>query len=516
MTQRSLALAPEDGTLSLADPIREPISNLVFFRIMCGIIAITGTLNSAYEVFFGLMNLQHRGQDGAGILTVDQRRNEGFHLQRGSGLVDNIFSERTFKSLVGNSALGHSRYATVGHNDPNLLQPFLDFQTGIGIGHNGNIVNFYSLRDELNKDGRPGPILESDSAVILELLSQKLRNKEITSETMFQAIDYTMDQLVGSYSIVGLARNGDLFGFRDPNGIRPLVLGKRNGTTSETVYALASESIALSFLGFDSIEDVAPGEAVYITRTGELKRRIIKQQEYSPCMFEWVYFARVESEFSHKSVYEARFRLGQILAKQIMAAGIEADVVVPVPETSRASAIALAECMGVPFRELLIKNRYINRTFILDDQASRQEAIRRKLFPIASEIIGKRCLIVDDSIVRGNTASQIVKLVKAAGARDVTLVSTCPPITSPCYYGIDFPSPSELVAHNKTPQEIAESLGADRVFYQTLEGLQEAIGEKKLCLGCLTGKYPTDVTSGEAFESMRLKDRAASIKMKGC
>jgi amidophosphoribosyltransferase len=483
---------------------------------MCGLIAITGTLSSAYEVFFGLMNLQHRGQDGAGILTVDQKRNEGFHLQRGSGLVENVFSERTFKSLVGNAALGHTRYATVGRDDPNLLQPFLDFQTGIGLGHNGNIVNFYSLRDELNQNGRQVPLIESDSAVILELLGQKLRNHEISSELAFEAIAHTVDRLVGSYSVICLARNGDIFGFRDPNGIRPLVLGRRIGITSETVYALASESIALSFLGFEAIEDVLPGEAVYITRSGEVTRRIIKQQEYSPCMFEWVYFARVESAFSDKSVYEARFRLGQILAKQIKAAGIEADVVVPVPETSRASAIALAECLGIPFRELLIKNRYINRTFILDDQATRQEAIRRKLFPIASEIQNKRILIVDDSIVRGNTASQIVKLVKQSGALDVTLVSTCPPITSPCYYGIDFPSPSELVAHNKTPDEIAKSLGADRVFYQTLEGLQEAIGEKKLCLGCLTGKYPTDVTSGEAFETMRLKDRAAAAKVKGC
>jgi amidophosphoribosyltransferase len=319
---------------------------------------------------------------------------------------------------------------------------------------------------------------------------------------------------VGSYSVICLAKNGDVFGFRDPHGIRPLVLGKRmNG---EAVYVLASETVAAHFLGFESLEDVLPGEAVYISRTEGLKRRVINQKTYSPCMFEWVYFARVESEFSHKTVYEGRFQLGVILGEQLKKDGIEADVVIPVPETSRVSAVALAEVMGVPFRELLIKNRYINRTFILDDQASRQEAIRRKLFPVAAEMKGKRVLIVDDSIVRGNTAKQLVKLVRQSGAKEVILVSTCPPIINPCYYGIDFPSKGELIAHNKTAEEVATELGADRVVYQTLEGLLKAIGEANLCLGCLTGRYPTDVTSGQDFETMRLKDRAIAAKVKGC
>jgi amidophosphoribosyltransferase len=316
-----------------------------------------------------------------------------------------------------------------------------------------------------------------------------------------------MDKLVGAYSIVCLTRDGDIFGFRDPNGIRPLVFGTKTSPEGETTYALASETAALNFLGFEEINEVAPGEAIYIDREGVVTRETLKHDSYSPCMFEWVYFARVESEFGGTTVYDARFRLGLLLAERIKALGIEADIVVPVPETSRVAAVALAEGLKTPFRELLIKNRYVNRTFILEDQQSRQEAIRRKLFPIASEFRGKRCIIVDDSIVRGNTAKQIVKLIKQSGAKEVTLVSSCPPINSPCFYGIDFPSPKELVAHHRTDEEIAAELGVDRVVFQTVEGLREALNQRSLCTGCLTEKYPTDVDSGREFESKRLQDR---------
>ncbi len=418
---------------------------------MCGLIAISGSANSAYEVFFGLMNLQHRGQDGAGILSVKQNGQENFHLQKGSGLVESIFSERSLRSINTKAALGHTRYATVGRNDPNLLQPFLDYEAGIGLCHNGNIVNFYALRSSLASELNDSIKIESDSALILSMLTSQLRGQVIDCQHIFSAIEECSKKLVGSYSVLGLTRNGDIFGFRDPDGIRPLVLGKRKNEDGTIAYALASETIALSFLGFNELEDVKAGEAVYIDASGKLSRKIIRQNSFSPCMFEWVYFSRVESQWEGQCVYAARFKLGQILGKQLIKAGITADVVMPVPETSRIAAIALAETLGKPFREVLIKNRYINRTFILDDQASRQEAIRRKLFPIADEIKGKDCLIVDDSIVRGNTAAQIVKLVRQAGARKITIVSTCPPIISPCYYGIDFPSPNELISHGRTP-----------------------------------------------------------------
>lgn len=483
---------------------------------MCGLIAISGSTNAAYETFYGLMNLQHRGQDGAGILAVTHDLEEPFYLQKGSGLVENVFSEPVLRNLNCTAALGHSRYSTIGRNDPNLLQPFLDYNVGIGLAHNGNIVNFYSLLDIADRQEQhgSGAVVESDSALILHLLAGELHNKPLAGENLFAAIKSCMQKLVGSYSILGLTKNGDIFGFRDPHGIRPLVLGKRHGEHGKPVYAMASESIALGFLGFNDVEDVKAGEAIFIDHQGRLSRKILDQQSSSPCMFEWVYFSRVESEWEGQGVYEARFKLGQVLANQLKKAGVTADVVFPVPETSRVAAIALAECLGIPFKELLIKNRYINRTFILDDQASRQEAIRRKLFPIAEEIVGKDCLIVDDSIVRGNTASQIVKLVRQAGAKKITLVSTCPPIISPCYYGIDFPSPSELISHNRTPQQVAQATGADAVFFQSLDGLKSAIGKASLCLGCLSGDYPTDVACADDFVLKRLEDRHAHSQIK--
>ncbi|MBZ0189281.1 MAG: amidophosphoribosyltransferase, partial [Candidatus Obscuribacterales bacterium] len=381
---------------------------------MCGIIAISGTVDSAYEVFFGLMNLQHRGQDGAGILSVDDKEPPGFHTHKGSGLIDNVFSERSFKNLKGKAAIGHARYATVGKNNPNLLQPFLDFDRGIGIAHNGNIVNYYPLKDKwLATPDAINKRVASDSELIMRLLSDNLKGADsVNPDTLFPALAKLMDTLVGSYSVVGLTATGDIFGFRDPHGIRPLVLGRRIDSEGEEVYALGSESVALRFLAFSEISEIGAGEAIFISSTGETTRKVVKKESNSPCMFEWVYFARVESEFSGVSVYESRFRLGLLLAEQIRKAGITADVVVPVPETSRASAVAIAEALDIPFRELLIKNRYVNRTFILDDQVSRQEAIRRKLFPIESEFKDKRCLIVDDSIVRGNTAKQLVRLVR--------------------------------------------------------------------------------------------------------
>ena len=298
---------------------------------MCGLIAVSGSASSPFEVFFGLMNLQHRGQDGAGILTVDSSRTGGFQLQKGSGLVENVFSERSFKNLRGTAALGHSRYATIGRDDPNLLQPFLDYGTGIGLGHNGNIVNFYSLRDELLlSNPTAGPALESDSALILRLLSDELRGKALGTTEVFSAIKVCMEKLVGSYSILCVTRDGDLFGFRDPHGIRPLVFGQKVAEDGEKMFAMASETVALSFLGYENLEEIPAGGAVFIDKAGNITRQIIDQRSISPCMFEWVYFARVESEFDNISVYDARFRLGLIAAKRIQSLGIEADVVVPV------------------------------------------------------------------------------------------------------------------------------------------------------------------------------------------
>jgi amidophosphoribosyltransferase len=477
---------------------------------MCGLIGVTGNLEAARDVFVGLMNLQHRGQDGAGILTVVESTGE-FNLQKGSGLIENIFSERTFNNLPGRVAIGHARYATVGRKDPNLLQPFLDDRTGIGLAHNGNIVNFYALREEIAE--RDKSTMVSDSEAILRLLSddivlQSAVDEELSPRRLFDAIGNTMQRLVGSYAVVGIQRKGILFGFRDPHGIRPLVLGKKPATNS---YALASETVSLQYLGFTELDEIAPGEAVVIEPDGTVSRKILLHASYSPCMFEWVYFARIESEMGEMPVYKARFDLGLLLADQLKQMNVQADVVVPVPETSRVAAIAIAEALKIPHRELLIKNRYVNRTFILEDQEARQAAIKRKLYPIASELANKRCLIVDDSIVRGNTAAQIIEMLRQAGAKEVILVSTCPPIRYPCFYGIDFPSPAELVASNRTEEEVATVLGADRVIYLSLEGLKAALQQKSLCTGCLDRQYPTDVSMGDHFETQRNLERGNSI-----
>jgi amidophosphoribosyltransferase len=480
---------------------------------MCGLIGVFGTSDAAQEVFLGLMNLQHRGQDGAGILTVADGDATQFNLQKGSGLIENVFSERSFKTLRGQTSIGHTRYATIGKKDPNLLQPFLDYQAGVGLGHNGNIVNCYELSKELNGE-MPKTLTDSDSELILMLLTGYLGDGNWTTEDFFAAVKCVMSKIVGSYAVVGLDKHGGLFGFRDPNGIRPLVLGKKFGLDGKICYALASETVALTYIGYSDIEEIKPGECIYINADKQVRREILKRSAYSPCMFEWVYFARVESEIGDVSVYEARFQLGLNLAEQLKALKIEADVVLPVPETSRAAAIAIAESMDLPYRELLIKNRYVNRTFILDDQFARQQAINRKLFPIAKEIKGKRCLIVDDSIVRGNTAAKIVQMVRQSGAKEIIVVSTCPPIRHPCYYGIDFPSGAELIANNADEKAVAAELGCDRVVYQTIEGLEKALAQKSLCTGCLSNEYPTDLSSRNEFETRRLKDRNDAIKEK--
>lgn len=476
---------------------------------MCGLIGITGNLQAAREAFVGLLNLQHRGQDGAGVLTVVETSGE-FNLQKGSGLIDNIFSERTFNNLPGRLAIGHARYATVGRKDPNLLQPFLDDRIGIGLAHNGNIVNFYALRDEIAE--RDKSTMVSDSEAILRLLADDLlmeggSDTALSVNKLLDSIERTMHRLIGSYAVVGLQRQGLLFGFRDPNGIRPLVLGKKPG---EKCYALASETVALQYIGYTDIEEIQPGEAIVIDADGKVTRKILHQSSYSPCMFEWVYFARIESEIGEMPVYKARFDLGLLLAEQLKEMKVDADVVVPVPETSRVAAIAIAEAMNIPHRELLIKNRYVNRTFILEDQETRQAAIKRKLYPIAAELANKRCLIVDDSIVRGNTAAQIIDMLRQAGAKEVILVSTCPPIRYPCFYGIDFPSPAELVASHRTEEEVATLLGADRVIYLSLDRMKNALQQKSLCTGCLDRQYPTDVSMGDQFETQRNLERGTS------
>lgn len=460
------------------------------------------------EVLLALMNLQHRGQDGAGILSLDEHGK--LILTQQSGLISLGELESAVRHKKDSFAIGHTRYATVGGDKLEMLQPFVLEKFGIGLAHNGNIVNFLDMEEELAKDSNlrlsSSRWVLSDSFMILAQLARTLRWRDLTSSAIFDAVRSVHKVAVGSYSVVSILKDGTIFGFRDPHGIRPLFYGSRQGK-ERVEYGVASESVALSYLGFGAITEVKPGEAFVVSPNGNFESALLKEAEHFPCMFEWVYFSRVESSLGNKSVYDARFALGVELGRAVQKLGITADVVVPVPETSRVSAIALAEVLGLPFRELLVKNRYVNRTFILDTQENREEAIKRKLYPIASQFAGKRCLIVDDSIVRGNTARQLVKLVRDSGAVDVTLLSACPAIRNPCYYGIDFPDGSELLAHGRTDEDVARELGADRVVFQTIEGLKEALAEKSLCTGCLSGEYPTDISFAESFAERRRADR---------
>ncbi|MBC7693326.1 MAG: amidophosphoribosyltransferase [Methylotenera sp.] len=500
---------------------------------MCGVVGLIGTPDAAREAFLGLTTLQHRGQDAAGILSYDT---DGFHRVKNLGLVDSVFTRENISTLTGNLAIGHARYATIGRGDLGDVQPFLiSYPFGIGMAHNGNIVNVGELADDLKVRARRHLLTHSDTEVVLNFFAEGLSKAPPSqpgeSELQFEAICSSVGEIYkrvnGSYSIVTLIADQGLVAFRDPNGIRPLVWGSRKTETGRA-HMIASESVALNFLGYEIERDIAPGEVVFIDQQGKVFSRVLPisedagQRPHRPCMFEWIYFASPESIIDKVPVYGARIGLGKYLGrsirKLIAERGIEADIIVPVPETSRIAAIALAEELGIPYREVLIKNRYIKRTFILDSQEKRQKAVNLKLSPVRSEIQGKRVLLVDDSIVRGTTSKKIIELVRQAGASKVYFVSTCPPIKNPCYYGIDFPNGSELIAAGRDLAQIEKELGADAVIYQDIEGLQAAIREASSeatggiqnatpCMACLDGKYPSDISAGARFAASRAQDR---------
>lgn len=505
---------------------------------MCGVVGLIGTAEAAKEAFLGLTALQHRGQDAAGILSYDH---SGFHQVKNVGLVDSVFTRENVKQLTGSVAIGHARYSTIGRGDIDLVQPFLiSYPFGIGLAHNGNVVNCKELSQELKVHNKRHLFTRSDSEVILNLFAESLArssredSRELSFDAICLAIQEVFSRVNGSYSIVTLIADQGLVAFRDPNGIRPLVWGRKklqensSGTQTEA-HMIASESVALSFLGYESIRDIQPGEVVYIDLKGNVHTRILDQKGQRHCMFEWIYFASPESVIDRVPVYSARIQLGKSLAHlvrmQMKERGLEADVVVPVPETSRIAAIALAEDLGIPYREVLIKNQYIKRTFILDSQEKRQQAVNLKLSPVRSEIKGKRILLVDDSIVRGTTSRKIIELVRNAGASKVYFVSTCPPIKHPCFYGIDFPVESELIASGRDTTAIEKELGADAVIYQDMDGLQEALQEElpeklgvkrtfRPCMACLNGQYPTNLASSglaAEFASERRADRKATL-----
>lgn len=447
---------------------------------MCGIVGIVAKNNVNQELYDALTVLQHRGQDAAGIMTCDQGR---LHQRKGNGLVKDVFQLRHMQRLQGSYGVGHVRYPTAGSSSAALAQPFyVNSPYGICLAHNGNLTNTQALTKELFESDLRHLNTESDSEVLLNVLAhelQKLGKLVPSADDIFNAISGVHSRCRGGYAVIAMIANYGVLAFRDPHGIRPLVFGKRE-TAGGTEYMVASESVALDVLGFKLVRDVAPGEAIYIDIEGRLQSRICSEQsELSPCIFEHVYFARPDSIMDGVSVYKARLRQGERLAEKIkrLRPDHDIDVIVPIPDSSRIAAQSMAQVLGVKFREGLVKNRYIGRTFIMPGQSQRKKSVRQKLNAISLEFKDKNVMLVDDSIVRGTTCKQIIEMAREAGAAKVYFASASPPVRNPNVYGIDMPSASELIAHNHSEDEVGDLIGADWLVYQDLKDLIESSKE---------------------------------------
>jgi amidophosphoribosyltransferase len=488
---------------------------------MCGIIGIVGKSAVAHSLYDGLTMLQHRGQDAAGIATLDGCK---INLHKGSGLVKDVFDRPDMLKLTGNVGIGHVRYPTAGRDDSSEAQPFyVNSPYGIALGHNGNLINNEKLTQELFDSDRRHLNTNSDSEVLLNVLAHELQAQDyrrLGARHLFRAVDAVHRRCAGAYSTIVLISGHGILGFRDPWGIRPVVLGKKESDQG-TEYAIASESVALDGLGFTLLRDLAPGEAVFISLDGELQSHVSPEAKAaSPCIFEYVYFARPDSMLDDISVYKARLRMGQALARKILAErpDHDIDVVIPVPDTSRTAALPLAFDLNVKYREGFIKNRYIGRTFIMPGQEERRKSVKQKLNAVSLEFRRKNVLIVDDSIVRGTTSRQIIQMAREAGARKVYFASAAPPVRYPNIYGIDMPAPSELVASGRDEREIERELGADWLIYQNLQDLIDACREGNESISqydtsCFSGEYVTGVQPGY-LEKLQVQRSDAARKLR--
>ncbi len=483
---------------------------------MCGIIGIVGHQDVAAQLYDGLLVLQHRGQDAAGIATADGRR---LLRHKGNGLVSDVFDDVAMRRLVGHVGIGHCRYPTAGSEGDDEAQPFyVNSPYGIALAHNGNLINADVLRGELFQQDRRNVNTESDSEVLLNVFAHEMGVVEpLSPETAFHAISGVFRRCVGSYAVVATVLGLGLVAFRDPNGIRPLVLGKRTGVLGDE-YAVASESVAFDLTGFKRVRDVRPGEGIVITNDGTLHaRQCIEPGVHTPCIFEYVYFARPDSMIDDVSVHKARMRMGQKLGEKILRLRPDHDIdtVIPIPDSSRDAALEVANVLGIKYREGFIKNRYVGRTFIMPGQEMRTKSVRRKLNPIPLEFRNRVVLLVDDSIVRGTTSRQIVQMAREAGARKVYLASAAPPVRHPNIYGIDMPSREELIAHGRNESEIEKLLGCDWLVFQDLTDLEDAVSGPKHRLehfdsSCFNGEYIT----GDADDYVERVRRLRSDQMK--
>ncbi len=484
---------------------------------MCGILGIVGTSDVAAALYDGLTVLQHRGQDAAGIATAN---GTALRVIKGNGLVRDAFKPSDMVLLHGRVGIGHCRYPTAGSEGSDEAQPFyVNSPFGIALAHNGNLINTDTLRREVFEQDRRNVNTESDSEVLLNVFAHELdKQRVLTPDAAFRAVEGVTRRAKGGYAVLAVVLGLGLVAFRDPNGIRPLVLGRRDSDAG-TEYAIASESVALDVLGFERVRDVAPGEAVVITPRGELHSRQCADGELRPCIFEFVYFARPDSMMDEISVHKARMRMGVTLGEKILRLrpAHDIDVVIPIPDTSRDAALEIANTLGVKYREGFIKNRYVGRTFIMPGQGERVKSVRRKLNPIPLEFRNRVVLLVDDSIVRGTTSQQIVQMARDAGAKKVYLASAAPPVRFPNVYGIDMPSPEELVAHGRTEQEVQELLGCDWLIYQDLADLEAAVAGpkfpgRKFDSSCFNGEYVTGIEPGYFERIQQLRSDEAKKK----
>ncbi|MFM2478747.1 amidophosphoribosyltransferase [Celerinatantimonas sp. MCCC 1A17872] len=474
---------------------------------MCGIVGIVGSTPVNQSIYDALTVLQHRGQDAAGIVTITDGK---FKQRKANGLVRDVFELRHMQRLSGNIGIGHVRYPTAGSSSAAEAQPFyVNSPYGIALAHNGNLTNAHELKDVMLTKARRHINTTSDSEILLNLLAFEIDNQldktdktglEMQPADFFAAIRRVNEQTRGAYAVVSLVIGHGMLAFRDPKGIRPLILGRRQSETGQVEYMVASESVALDAIGFEVMRDVAPGEAIFVTDDGQLyTEQCAENPSYHPCIFEYVYFARPDSTIDKISVYDARVRMGSKLGHKIKQQwdDLDIDVVIPIPETSNDIALQIAMILDLPYRQGFVKNRYIGRTFIMPGQSQRRKSVRRKLNAIDVEFKGKNVLLVDDSIVRGTTSEQIIDMAREAGANKVYFASASPEIRFPNVYGIDMPSANELIGHGREVDEICQLIGADGLIYQSIEDLiaacQEANPEiREFETSVFTGQYITE------------------------
>jgi amidophosphoribosyltransferase len=467
---------------------------------MCGIVGIVSQEPVNQQVYDSLLLLQHRGQDSTGIATLD---GDFFHVVKAKGQVREAYRTRDMRTLKGNVGLGHVRYATRGSAAAEEeAQPFyVGAPYGIILVHNGNLTNTRELTADLYNVDRRHLNTNSDTELLLNVLANELQagitGLSLDKDQVFGAVSRLHERVEGSYAAIALIAGYGLLAFRDPHGIRPLVLGRRTGANGQDEWVVASESLVLESGGYEIVRDVEPGEAILISPDGWMySQQCAKNPRLAPCAFEYIYLARPDSVLDGISVYDARLRLGDVLAEEIaeQLADADIDVVMPIPDSARPSAMQVAQKLGIEYREGFFKNRYVGRTFIMPGQAVRKKSVRQKLNAMSVEFKGKNVLIVDDSIVRGTTSREIVEMARAAGAKSVTFASAAPPVVYPHVYGINMPSRKELIAHGRTSEEIAAELGADHLIYMSVEGMNRAImaGQDhvtELEQSCFTGEY---------------------------